>query len=444
MKMNGYLAKASVVAALGGLLFGFDTAVISGAMPFLQEYFHLNDISLGWTVSSLLVGCIFGVIGAGPAGDRFGRRKTLMVAAVTFFLSALGSALASDFTIFILFRFAGGLAVGTASMLSPMYISEISPASIRGRLVSLNQLAIVVGILVAFFSNYLLAGSGDHNWRWMLAVMGVPALLFFFALFTVPESPRWLVLKNRDQEAFDVLTLINGGRKATVEWEDIQHSVHQVKAGTLKDVFALKYRPMLWLGIMLAVFSQTVGINAIMYYAPLIFQKTGAGIDSALMQTILIGGINLLFTLVAIGLIDRFGRRPLLIAGTVGMTIALTIMAVAFLTDSTGGYLLLVSVLMYIASFAVSLGPVVWVMIAEIFPTQLRSLAMGVCTVTIWVACFVVTLAFPVMLNRLGGGISFLVFDAVCLALFAFLMIRVPETKGRTLEELEKELYRNE
>jgi len=249
-------------------------------------------------------------------------------------------------------------------------------------------------------------------------------------------------MKNRDQEAFDVLTRINGGRKATVEWEDIQRSVHQDKAGTLKDVFAPRLRPMLWLGIALAVFSQTVGINAIMYYAPLIFQKTGAGIHSALMQTVLIGGINLLFTVIAIGLIDRFGRRPLLIAGTVGMTIALTIMAIAFLTNATGGYLLLLSVLMYIASFAVSLGPVVWVYIAEIFPNQLRSLAMAVCTVTIWVACFVVTLAFPVMLNRLGGGISFLIFDGVCVLLFIFLMFRVPETKGRSLEELEKELYK--
>jgi MFS transporter, SP family, arabinose:H+ symporter len=441
MKTNRYLIIASVVAAL---LFGFDTAVISGAMPFLQEYFHLNDISLGWTVSSLLVGCIFGVITAGRSGDRFGRKRTLMAAAIAFFISAIGSALATGFTTFIAFRFAGGLAVGTASMLSPMYISEIAPAKVRGRLVSLNQLAIVVGILVAFFSNYLLAGTGENNWRWMLAVMGLPALLFFFALFAVPESPRWLVLKGRNDEAMDILTKINDQPQASLEMENIQRSVQLDKTGTLLEVFAPKIRPVLWLGIALAIFSQTVGINAIMYYAPLIFQKTGSGIDSALMQTILIGGTNLVFTVVAIGLIDRLGRRPLLIMGTVGMAIALSIMAYAFLTNATTGYLLIISVLLYIASFAVSLGPVVWVYIAEIFPNSIRSMAMAVCTVTVWIACFVVTLAFPVMLNRLGGGISFLVFDAVCLLLFLFLMFRVPETKGRSLEELEKDLYKIE
>jgi SP family arabinose:H+ symporter-like MFS transporter len=442
-KINAYLILAAVVAALGGLLFGFDTAVISGTTPFLQPYFKLTDISLGWAVSSLLVGAIIGVISAGKPGDYFGRRKTLMVAALLFTVSALGSALSTHLWAFIIFRFAGGLAVGTASMLSPMYISEISPSSHRGQLVSLNQLAIVVGILVAFFSNYLLSDTGENNWRWMLAVMGLPSLLFLFALVFVPESPRWLVQKEKNDEAFDVLQKINGKEIAHAELASIQETITTETKATLKEVFSLKIRPVLWIGILLAIFQQATGINSIMYYAPIIFQKTGAGISSALTQTIMIGGVNLLFTIIAIWLIDKVGRKPLLIAGTIGMIISLTSIAVTFFMDIFEGYLLLALVLVYIASFAVALGPVTWVVISEIFPNRLRSMAMSVAIVALWIACFIVTLTFPVMLNRLGGGVSFLVFDVMCILLLIFIFVKIPETKGKSLEELEKLLYKN-
>jgi MFS transporter, SP family, arabinose:H+ symporter len=441
-KKPSYLILAAVVAALGGLLFGFDTAVISGTIPYIQPYFHLSDISLGWTVSSLLAGCIAGVMSAGKPGDIFGRKKTLMFAAALFMISALGSALSSQHFVFIGFRVIGGFAVGIASMLSPMYISEISPASRRGQLVSLNQMAIVVGILLAFFSNYWLSGTGINNWRWMFAVMGMPAFLFLIALFFVPESPRWLVQKDQDAGAFHVLERINGHDIATVELAEIRNSIMAEK-GTYKEVFSKRLRPVLWLGVFLAVFSQITGINSIMYYAPVIFQKTGIGTNSALMQTVTIGGVNFLFTLVAIAWVDKIGRKPLLIGGTIGMAISLTALTFAFYMHKFGGFAILIFILLYIASFAASLGPVTWVAISEIFPNKLRSKAMSVAIVSLWMTNFIVILTFPVILNRLGGGSAFLIFDIMCILLIVFVFVKFPETKGKSLEELEKILIRH-
>lgn len=363
-KNSTFLIVVSVVAALGGLLFGFDTAVISGTTPFIQPYFHLSDVGLGWTVSSLLIGCIVGVMLSGRPGDIFGRRNTLRAAALTFFISAIGSALAAKLWIFVTFRFFGGLAVGTASMLSPMYISEISPGARRGALVSLNQLAIVIGILIAFFSNYLLVGAGADNWRWMLSVMGLPALLFFFSLLFVPESPRWMVQKGKHDKAFKVLSRINGPEKATTELRDIEASVANEESGTYREVFSKELRPLLMIGVLLAIFQQMTGINSIMYYAPIIFQKIGNGTSSALMQTIAVGAVNLTFTLVSLKLIDRWGRKPLLIVGAAGMIISLAVIAGAFFMHHFKGYLILVFILLFIASFAVSIGPVAWVVIA--------------------------------------------------------------------------------
>jgi len=436
-KNSKFLLLAAAVAALGGLLFGFDTAVISGTIPFIQPYFKLDDISLGWTVSSLLAGCILGVISVGKPGDVFGRKKTLMFAASLFLISALGSALSTVHIVFIVFRVIGGFAVGAASMLSPMYISEISPAARRGQLVSLNQMAIVVGILLAFFSNYWLSGTGENNWRWMFAVMGMPAFLFLVTLIFVPESPRWLVQKGRNSEAFDILNRINGKEKASVELAGIRDSVMEEK-GTYKEVFSSRMKPVLWLGILLAVFSQVTGINSIMYYAPMIFQKTGIGTDSALLQTVTIGGVNFLFTLVAIAWVDKIGRKPLLIAGTIGMAISLTALSLAFYMHKFEGFIILVFILLYIASFAASLGPVTWVAISEIFPNKLRSKAMSVAVVSLWLANFTVILTFPVILNRLGGGAAFLIFDIMCVLLILFVLLKFPETKGKSLEELEK------
>jgi len=440
---KNYVMLISSIAALGGLLFGFDTAVISGTTPFIKPYFNLDDIWLGWTVSSLLFGCIIGVISAGKPSDRFGRKKTLMAAALLFIVSAFGSALAVKLSVFIIFRIIGGLGVGIASMLSPMYISEISPAERRGRLVSFNQLAIVIGILLAFISNALLVDTGENNWRWMLAVMGVPALLFFIFLFFAPESPRWLVQNGFSDKAFLILEKINGEAAARHEILTIEESIREEDdSGTFHEVFSPRMRPILIIGVFLCVFSQITGINSIMYYAPVIFQSIGAAASSAVTQTAIIGGGNLIFTFVAIALVDRLGRKPLLIGGVSGMIISLTSIAAAFFLQKTEGYIILLLILMYIASFSASVGAVTWVIVSEIFPNKLRSKAMSVSIVSLWISNFLLILVFPVMLSRLGGAASFLIFDAMCVILLAFTILRVPETRGRTLEELEKILLR--
>jgi MFS transporter, SP family, arabinose:H+ symporter len=441
-KSNIFLILVTFAAALGGLLFGFDTAVISGAVPFIKIYFNLNDIMLGWAVSSLLLGCILGVILSGKPADIFGRRKTLLAASLLFFISALGSALSAHLYILVTFRLVGGTAVGAASILSPMYISEISPADKRGSLVSLNQLAIVIGILVAFFSNYLLASVGQNNWRWMLAVMGLPALLFFVTLLFIPESPRWLIQKNRNSEAFKILERINGTVSARKEVKAIGESINNEQKGEIKDLLTREIRPLILIGIVVAIFSQVTGINSIMYYAPMIFAKTGIGVNSALMQTIAVGGVNLIFTFVAIKYIDKFGRKPLLIAGTSGMTVSLLVLATAFYLKGFGGFLILTFILIYIASFAASLGPVTWVFVAEIYPNRLRSEAMSVAVVFLWIAVFVVSFTFPYILNVLGGGTAFLLFGIMCVIYLVFLLVKVPETKGKSLEELETILTR--
>ncbi|MCK9412536.1 MAG: sugar porter family MFS transporter [Prolixibacteraceae bacterium] len=437
-KDSRFLILVTVVATLGGLLFGFDEAVISGVTPFIQPYFNLGDIALGWTVSSLLVGCIIGVIACGKPGDLYGRRKILLVAALLFVISAVGSALSTSFIQFITFRLLGGIAVGAASILSPMYISEIAPADKRGALVSLNQLAIVTGDLVAYFSNYLLYPTGENNWRWMLVVMAAPALLFFVSLLFVPESPRWLMQKNRRDESFRILKKINGDAQATIELEAIEASVSSEGKASYKEVFSKKMRFILWIGILLAVFQQATGINAIMYYAPMIFKNLGSSNDSALIQTAIIGGVLFVFTLVAVRWIDRWGRKPLMIWGTVGMVVSLTFVTIAYFLNMLQGYFILLSILLFMASFAASIGPVTWVMISEIFPNKIRSEAMSVAIVALWIANFVVTLVFPVILNRLGGGVAFLIFDVMSVLLLLFVIFILPETKGKSLEELEK------
>jgi len=433
-----FLILITVVAALGGLLFGFDEAVISGVTPFLQPYFKLTDIALGWTVSSLLIGCIIGVIACGKPGDLFGRRKILLVASLLFVVSAIGSALSTDFMMFITFRLMGGIAVGAVSMLSPMYISEIAPAGKRGALVSLNQLAIVTGDLVAYFSNYLLNSMGENNWRWMLAVMAAPALLFFVFLLFVPESPRWLMQKNRRDESFKILKRINGTAAATLELDAIEHSLAISERPRYREVFSKKMRYMLWIGVLLAIFQQVTGINAIMYYAPLIFKDLGNSMNSALIQTAIIGGVLFVFTLVAVRWIDRWGRKPLMIWGSIGMAVSLTMVTIAYFLNMLQGYFILFFILTFMASFAASIGPVTWVMISEIFPNKIRSEAMSVAIVALWVANFVVTLVFPVILNRMGGGFAFLIFDAMSVLLLLFVIFMLPETKGKSLEELEK------
>ena len=438
--MKGYVILISVVAALGGLLFGFDTAVISGTINFIQPYFGLSEAGLGWTVSSLLFGCIAGVFLAGNAGDRFGRKKMLMVAAMLFFVSAAGSASAQTLAFFIVARLLGGLAVGIASILSPMYIAELAPAKYRGSLVSLNQLAIVIGILVAFFSNYLLVGTGQNNWRWMLLVMAAPAILLFFSLFLVPESPRWLVARHQIDEALKVLLKTSGELSAPTELKEIQQTLQSQEESSYSELLSPKIRPLLFIGIILAVFQQITGINTIMYYAPKIFASVGQSSDLALLQTIAIGGTNLIFTLVAMTLIDRFGRKRLILFGSAGMTLMLAGLSVLFFLKQTSGIMVLVFILGYISFFAASLGPAVWVVTAELFPNRLRSKGMSIAIVSLWIACAIVTISFPIMLEKLSGGITFLIFALICFANLIYVSRYVPETKGKTLEALEKEL----
>jgi SP family arabinose:H+ symporter-like MFS transporter len=437
--MKGYVILITVVAALGGLLFGFDTAVISGTINFIQPYFGLSEAGLGWTVSSLLFGCIAGVFLAGKAGDHFGRKKVLMAAALLFFISAVGSAAAHSLVFFVTARVLGGIAVGVASILSPMYIAELAPAKYRGTLVSLNQLAIVIGILIAFFSNYLLVDTGENNWRWMLLVMAAPAILLFFSLFLVPESPRWLVARGRNNDALQVLVKTSGKEFAASELNEIEKTLNNQEESTFRDLLAPKIKPLLFIGIILAVFQQITGINTIMYYAPKIFANVGQSNDSALLQTILIGGTNLVFTLVAMVLIDRFGRKLLIVIGSTGMMLMLAGLSALYFTNQTSGIMVLVFILGYCAFFAASLGPALWVVAAELFPNRLRSKGMSVAIVSLWIACTIVSIAFPVMLEKLSGGITFLIFALICLANLLYVLKYVPETKGKTLEELEKE-----
>ena len=438
--MKGYVVLISVVAALGGLLFGFDTAVISGTINFIQPYFALDEVRLGWTVSSLLFGCMAGVFVAGKAGDRYGRKKVLMLAAILFFISAIGTASAHTFLQFVVARILGGLAVGVASILSPMYIAEIAPAKYRGTLVSFNQLAIVFGILIAFFSNWLLVDTGVNNWRWMLLVMAAPAILLFFSLFLVPESPRWLVARHRNDEALQVLVKTSGEEFASTELTEIEQTLKTQEESTYRDLLAPGIRPLLFIGIILAVFQQITGINTIMYYAPKIFANVGQSNNSALLQTIAIGGTNVLFTLVAMVLIDRFGRKSLILMGSAGMALMLFGLSVLFFLKLTTGIMVLIFILGYIAFFGASLGPAVWVVTAELFPNRLRSKGMSIAIVALWIACTLVTITFPVMLEKLSGGITFLIFALICLANLSYVWKYVPETKEKTLEELENTL----
>ena len=436
-----YLLTA--VAALGGLLFGYDTAVISGAIGFLKTKFELSPAMTGWAASSAIIGCIFGAMFAGWASDRFGRKKVLILTAILFAVSAIGAALPTTLTQFAIFRFIGGLGIGAASMVSPLYITELAPASIRGKLVSYYQLAIVIGILVIFFVNTLIQGSGDeawnieYGWRYMMASGVLPAALFLVALIFVPESPRWLTKVGRETEALAVLSSINGAAKAGEILQEVKDTLHE-EQGTLKELFTGRFRKAIFVGIVLSVFSQVQGINAIMYYAPEIFKAVGTGTDAAFQQTVIIGIINVLFTFVAIRWVDQWGRKTLLLWGGAGMGLSLLMVGLAFYFGWTG-YGLLVFILLYIACFAASYGPVTWVVISEIFPIKMRGVAMSVATFSLWVAVYIVTQMFPILLEKAGAATTFWVFCGMSLLGFFFVMTQVPETKAKTLEEIERE-----
>jgi sugar porter (SP) family MFS transporter len=449
---KGYVLTLTFIAALGGLLFGYDTAVISGAIGFLRTHFGLSAAETGWAASSALVGCIIGAGAAGHLSDSFGRKKAQMLAAVLFTVSAVWSAIPTTVTEFNIARIIGGVGVGMASLLSPLYIAEISPAAIRGRLVSFNQLAIVSGILIVYFANYFIAGIGDEawnvdlGWRWMFASEALPAALFFFALMAIPESPRWLVKQNRAGAAEAVLTRIGGAAQAARELQAIRQTIDE-EAGRVGDLFRPPLRRAMIIGIILAILQQITGINVFMYYAPEIFKGLGAGTDVALLQTVIIGIFNVTFTLLAIRTVDRLGRKPLLMIGSAGMGISLVGLGIAAAIGSTAAWVL-VFVLGYIACFAMSLGPVVWVVIAEIFPTKIRGRAMALATLLLWAANYVVSQTFPILnedpflVATFNHAFPFWLYALFCLVMLIFVHRVVPETRGKTLEEIEHVWHR--
>jgi MFS transporter, SP family, arabinose:H+ symporter len=431
-----YVYLISAIAALGGLMFGFDSAIISGAGTFIKSYFALNDLQFGWAISSLLVGCLIGASFAGRMSDLYGRKFILLGVALFFAVSCFVTGVTSSFTVFILARIVGGIAVGAASLLSPLYIAEIAPYHLRGKLVSLNQLSITLGILISYLINYLLRDIGDNNWRWMLASGIFPSLLFFAALFVVPESPRWLVHQGKEKKALGILKRIGGETNALKEMKIIQSAQFEEK-GKLSGLFKGQYKKVLWVGIILAIFVQITGINTVIYYAPVIFLKSGNSIDSALINTFLIGIINFLFTFVAVFTVDKFGRKPLYIAGSIGMTVSLIALSLSFITGRSGGLLGLISILIFIASFAACIGPVFWVLMSEIFPGKLRGTIMSVAVFTVWITNFLVSQFFPYVLENFGGAVTFGFLAIMSFLMIVYTSIYVPETKGKTLEEIE-------
>lgn len=438
-----YVIMISIVAAIGGLLFGYDTAVIAGAIGSIQTIFDLSPALTGWAASSAIWGCIIGVAIAGILSDKFGRKKILILSAILFAMSAIGSSIPNNLTQFVIARLIGGVGVGIASMLSPMYISEIAPANIRGTLVTLYQLAIVIGINLIYFINLKIVASGDAQWildtgwRIMLGSELIPALLFFVLLIFIPESPRWLVTKGKLGEAKTILEKINGQSIATEQLTEIQDSFKEEK-GSIKELFVSDLRMAMIIGMFLAFFSQITGINAIIYYAPEIFKSVGFGTDSAMFQTVIIGIVNTIFTFVALAFIDKYGRRTLLLWGITGMIICLGGVGFMFHIESSSGPWLLLFVLGFIASFAMSLGPIPWVLIAEIFPTKVRGIAMSFSVLMLWIGVVLITQLTPVFLDSIGGAFTFwtFMFNAIILIIFTYKII--PETKGKTLEEIGK------
>ena len=438
VKLNSYLLKSAVVAALGGLLFGFDTAVISGTTRALTETFQLSPGALGLTVSIALWGTIIGSMFAGFPGDRFGRRDSLRVMAVLYVISSLGCALAWNWSTLVVFRFIGGLGIGGSSVLGPMYIAEIAPAKWRGRLVGLFQFNVVFGILLAYFSNYVVGtlGFGAAEWRWKLGVPAVPAFLFLILLFGIPRSPRWLVKKQRVQEARQVLQMI-GEEDYEQELQDIVVSI-DAEHHAADVLFTWKYRLPIFLAVSIGMFNQLSGINAILYYLNDIFGFAGFNKVSSDLQAVAIGGTNLIFTMIAMSVIDRIGRKTLLLIGSVGTAVCLAGVAAIFLTHSHQNLLvwLLVG---YIASFAFSQGAVIWVFISEVFPNRVRAKGQSLGSFSHWFMNALISGVFP-LLAASSGGYPFIFFSLMMCLQFLVVLFVYPETKGVSLEEMQKKL----
>ncbi len=461
---KAYIFRITLVATLGGLLFGYDTAVISGTVGSLKSFFvdpaGLTELEanslLGFAVSSALIGCIIGGFLGGFLSAKFGRKKTLLIASILFTISALGSAMPEigfrpigegDHTFlvpFVIYRVIGGVGVGLASMLSPMYIAEVAPAEKRGHLVSWNQFAIIFGMLVVYFVNYSIALQGDASWldsigwRWMFASEVIPAGIFFGLLFTVPESPRWLVINKLEEKATEVLAKINSKENAINILNNIKKGLNDHQSGSLNSFGWL----VIVIGVLLSVFQQFVGINVVLYYAPEIFKNAGAGTDAALLQTIIVGFINLLFTVIAIVTVDKYGRKPLQIIGALAMGVSMVSLGLTFATQNMGT-LSLVFMLTYVAAFAISWGPITWVLLSEIFPNKIRSMALAIAVAAQWISNFIVSQTFPMMNNnswlteKFNHGFAYWIYGLVGFIAAWFVWKMVPETKGKSLEEME-------
>lgn len=517
MNNTRYIIRTALTVALGGFLFGFDASVISGVVGAVEKLWTLDELEVGWVVSSLTLVSTIMMFSAGPLSDKIGRKKVLAIGAVAFFISALGSALAPNYTLFVLFRMLGGVGVGASLVIGPLYIAEISPGNLRGRMVSFNQLNIVVAITAAYFTNLLIQnlskmeagwvsnlGIDTEAWRWMLGLEALPAVLFFFALFLVPESPRWLLMKGRNEEALDILKKANGEQGGETELQNIQNSISDEAnkpKSTLKDVFAPVMRNVMFIGITVAILQQITGINSVFFYANKIFEQSGIGTDAAFTQALFVGIINLVFTLIAMAVIDRLGRRPLLIIGVAGIVVSMLFLSYQFgqatytlsndsiieldenlqeqLLSSVGEsfdndvdfknsmisilgkdvvkkhesaliasaissnpILILIGILGFVASFAISLGPVMWVLLSELFPNRIRGLAISVAAGINSVVSFIVQFIFPWELANLGTSMTFLIYGVFGLIGLLLIVKILPETKGKSLEELEEMLIK--
>ena len=519
MNKTGYMVLIAMIVALGGFLMGFDASVISGVNKFVEVEFSLTKMQLGFAVASLTLVAALAMLGAGPISDRIGRKKVLRISAILYFISALGSAFAPSYTVLVIARMIGGLGVGASLIIAPMYIAEISPPKMRGRMVSFNQLNIVLGISVAFFTNYLILqlgksdaswatnlGFDKYNWRWMLGLEALPAILYFFALFVVPRSPRWLAMKGKYKEALAIMKKASDEEEAQRIIDGVKESNESVgdeRGSTLKDLFSPAMRVVLTIGIVMSVLQQITGINSVFFYAPMIFEQSGIGTDASFVQAILVGLINLVFTIAAILLIDKLGRKPLLIIGVVGIVISMFMLAYAFgdatymltpesiaslgegidtsklsalvgqmfesdvaykdaLKEALGAkvmsanesvlitaavnmnaMLILFSILGFVASFAISIGPVMWVLFSELFPNWIRGLAISFVGLINSVVSFLVQYLFPWELDTFGTSTTFLIYGVFALLGLIFIVFKVPETKGKSLEELEEMLVKN-
>ena len=454
-----YLTTTALIVALGGFLMGFDVSVISGVVRFVEAEFALGPLHLGWAVSSLSLTAAIGMLASGPLSDRLGRRPVLQIAAVLFAVSAIASAVAPDYVTLVVARMLGGFGVGAALIVAPMYIAEMAPPASRGRFVSFNQLNIVVGISAAFFSNYLILTLGESggvwaealrlgewNWRWMLGIETLPAVAYLFALSLVPESPRWLAMRGRDAEATEVLGRVAGDGAAAV-LRDVKESIAaeaRLGQASWRALLHPSLRLVMTIGIVIGILQQVSGINAVFFYAPMIFEKSGIGTNAAFMQAALVGLVNLVFTVVAMAVIDRFGRRPLLVFGLSGIAACMLLLAWGFSAgDDANPRLILVAILGFVASFAVSLGPVMWVLFSELFPNRVRGVAISFVGLVNSGTAFLVILVFPWQLQSLGSATTFLLYALFALAGLAFVLRVLPETKGRSLEELEAVLVKN-